>query len=151
MSDRETTIHKVHGWDFHDAITAFRHADRRAHDSLNAFEIDAYMRMATYLTEDGKSGFAVRLGGEIANLFSRTHHGDEMVEAAIRHGGTHLDCFDGYLVKFYSKHGFVEVKREPNWTPGEPDVVWMELPSAHKDDASEWWKGYYAGKQSACW
>lgn len=41
-------------------------------------------------------------------------------------GAVRLTCFDGYLVGLYSQFGFKVVAREPNWTPGEPDVVTME-------------------------
>lgn len=36
-----------------------------------------------------------------------------------------LNCYDGYLVSLYGRYGFVEVAREANWTPGQPDVVYM--------------------------
>lgn len=78
-----------------------------------------------YLRPDRRSGFGIE-GTEIVCLFSRDHGlGDWLVEAAIRADGYRLNCFDGYLVDLYQRHGFVETSREPNWTPGGPDVVYM--------------------------
>ena len=45
-------------------------------------------------------------------------------------GAVRLNCFDGDLVGLYSQFGFKVVTREPNWTPGGPDVVTMELSNA---------------------
>jgi hypothetical protein len=51
--------------------------------------------------------------------------GDALVSDAIARGAKHLNCFDGYLPTLYARHGFVEVRREPNWTEGGPDIVYM--------------------------
>ncbi|MGW4158714.1 hypothetical protein [Streptomyces sp. NPDC004788] len=52
-----------------------------------------------------------------------------LVRAAIAHGAHLLDCFDGFLPTYYRGFGFVETERIPNWTPGQPDVVFMALPA----------------------
>lgn len=79
-----------------------------------------------YLTDDYESGFAIRKDGELVFVFSTVKgRGNALVRAAVRRGATHLDCFDGYLPTLYGRHGFVETRREPNWTPDGPDVVWM--------------------------
>ena len=81
-----------------------------------------------FLSDDEMSGLVVRESGEVVGLFSRVKgRGDALVIAAIENGGRTLDCFDGYLPTLYGRHGFEEVKREANWTPGGPDVVFMEL------------------------
>lgn len=80
---------------------------------------------------DGVShaGFAIRADGELVYVFSTARGmGDALVKAAIARGATHLDCFDGYLVSLYSRNGFQRVTSLPNWTEGEPDVVFMSLP-----------------------
>ena len=75
-------------------------------------------------------GFIIKPDGELVGVFSSIPgRGDALVSAALNSGATHLDCFDGYLTKFYGRHGLVEYKREPNWTPGGPAVVFMGLPS----------------------
>lgn len=79
-----------------------------------------------YLTEDGQSGYAIRPDGELVLLFSLLKgRGRILVASAVANGATHLDCFDGYLPGLYARHGFTETSREANWTPGEPDVVFM--------------------------
>jgi hypothetical protein len=81
------------------------------------------------LTLDKRSGFAVRPDGELVLVFSTVKgRGSHLVEHARHLGATHLDCFDGYLVRFYAEHGFERVTSLPNWTPGEPDVVFMARP-----------------------
>lgn len=84
-----------------------------------------------YLDHVNGAGFAIRKDGELVFVHSLTRGlGAALVEVAIRAGATRLDCFDGYLVDLYSAHGFVETSREPNWTPGGPDVVFMAQPEA---------------------
>lgn len=84
---------------------------------------------ACYVAPDDASGVIVTRGGEIVGLWSAARgRGDDLVRTALAAGGTRLDCFDGYLPALYARHGFAETAREPNWTPGGPDVVWMALP-----------------------
>ena len=84
--------------------------------------------MKTFLHPDKKSGFAVKPDGDIVSLFStQKGRGDKLAQHAKKSGGSKLDAFDGYLPKLYAKHGFKEHKREKNWTPGKPDVVYMKL------------------------
>jgi len=53
-----------------------------------------------------------------------------MMHHAKKVGGSKLDFFDSpHLKGLYEKHGFKEHKRDPNWTPGGPDVVHMKLGS----------------------
>jgi len=97
---------------------------------------------ACYLSADRLSGYAIRADGELVGVFSAVRgRGDDLVRDAIRNGATRLDCFDGYLPALYERHGFVETDREPNWTPGGPDVVYMTLRHRHgyRRDISDWW------------
>jgi len=87
----------------------------------------------TYLTTNKMAGVALNKD-EIINLFSlQNGEGKKALIAAIENGGRRLDCFDkrsneNYgLPDYYKKFGFKEVKREKNWTIGEPDVVYMSL------------------------
>lgn len=81
------------------------------------------------LSRDGKSGYGVSEENELIGLFSLVPgRGMDMVEEAINLDGVEsLDCFDGFLPQYYQKFGFVEYKREANWTEGGPDVVYMRL------------------------
>lgn len=78
------------------------------------------------LSHDGRSGYALRPDMELVYVFSLERgRGDRLVNHAVTYGAARLDCFDGYLPSLYARHGFREVSREPNWTPGGPDVVYM--------------------------
>jgi hypothetical protein len=85
-----------------------------------------------FLSGDKQTGVGVATDGDLQNLFSLNHHGSWGVREAIRQGATKLDCFEGKLPGFYSKFGFTEYKREKNWTPGGPDVVYMGLKTKRK-------------------
>ncbi|MCY0933650.1 hypothetical protein [Streptomyces sp. H34-S4] len=82
-----------------------------------------------YLTNDLQSGFGVAHDGTLIGLFSTVKgRGEDMVQVAVTHkGATRLDCFDGFLPDYYKQFGFVETERVPNWTAGQPDVVFMAL------------------------
>jgi len=80
-----------------------------------------------YLDFNGRYGFIVKRDGELIALFSMVRRsGDELVRQAVERGADRLDCFDGYLTGFYGRNGFMEVNRVANWTPGQPDVVFMQ-------------------------
>jgi len=79
-----------------------------------------------FLSDDNHSGFALSGSGELTNVFSVFKgRGHSLVQHALAHGASHLDCFEGYLTGFYEQHGFVEYKREANWNAGGSDVVFM--------------------------
>jgi len=81
---------------------------------------------ACYISKDILSGFMVSETGELTSLYSlKAGRGDDMVYQAMKRGACHLDCFDGYLVEFYKRNGFVVTGRHPNWIAGGPDVVYM--------------------------
>jgi Winged helix-turn-helix DNA-binding len=65
--------------------------------------------------------------------------GADMLRLQVAHGANKLDAYDGQLVRFYAKNGWVEVSRvpwddafaPPGWDyalHGRPDVVFMEHP-----------------------
>lgn len=110
-----------------------REASRAIRAATSDMSGEPYLTHSTYrLSLDGLSGYVVRPDGELVYVFSRVAgRGSAMVTRAVtRDGATYLDCFDGYLTGFYARHGFVEYKREANWTVGEPDVVYMVLASS---------------------
>ncbi|MFF7800230.1 hypothetical protein [Streptomyces olivaceus] len=82
-----------------------------------------------YLTSDFQSGFGVAKDGTLIGLFTLVKgRGTDMVWTAVLHkGALKLDCFDGFLTDYYKQFGFMETERVPNWTQGEPDVVFMSL------------------------
>lgn len=82
-----------------------------------------------YLSEDGLSGLGVAGDGTLVGVFSLIKgRGEDMIwEAILHYGADRLDCFDGFLPDYYKRFGFAEYERVPNWTAGEPDVVFMRL------------------------
>lgn len=112
--------------DFVRLYAAVRDAHPHGDALTPAGELDQSAGTRYYLTGDRRSGFAVRTDGYAFGLFSVARgRGDALVAAAVERGATALDCFDGYLPALYARHGFVITRREANWTPGGPDVVWM--------------------------
>lgn len=81
------------------------------------------------MSDIGLGGFAIHAPtGEIRYLHSILRgQGDNIVQEAIKRGGTWLTCFDGYLTDLYQRNGFVITAREPNWTVGQPDVLTMKI------------------------
>ncbi|AKY03755.1 acetyltransferase [Streptomyces phage Lannister] len=82
-----------------------------------------------FLTEDAQSGYGVAGDGTLVGVFSLVKgRGESLVWDAVLFKGAHkLDCFDGFLPTYYKRFGFAETHRVANWTPGEPDVVFMAL------------------------
>lgn len=78
-----------------------------------------------YLSYTGKSGFGLSESGDLVSVFSVEGAGADTVQEAIKRGACTLDCFDGFLPEFYKRFGFYVTAREPNWTPGGPDVIFM--------------------------
>lgn len=74
--------------------------------------------------------------------------GDHLVQAAIRHGATHLDNYDGMLTDLYARNGFKEYDRAP-FDPqydeggkfekkyGKRDVVYMKRDEGLKEDVRQ--------------
>ena len=96
--------------------------------NLTEYSVDELDQMRCYLSCDKLTGVCVR-GDEIINLFNAGSAGRGVVALrhAIRVGGRRLDCFVGKLVDYYTQLGFGVVRYESNWTPGGPDVAFMEL------------------------
>ena len=86
-----------------------------------------YTGVRYYLREDFSGGYGVTDDGELIGLFSLNGGGRALVRDAMANGARRLDCFDGFLTDFYASIGWTEVMREANWTPGGPDVVYMEV------------------------
>lgn len=110
------------------ALTAAQAADKRiAGATTPAADLDL-SGASVFLSADANTGYAIKASGELVGVFSTIKgRGDAIVSSAIVNGASALDCFDGYLPGFYARHGFVETSRVANWTPGEPDVVFMAL------------------------
>lgn len=121
--------------DFRKALDA--NLSKRYSAYVSRYEPEEYERTGakTYLMDDGRTGFALKPDGDIVSVFSGTHQGRAALQAAIELGGKKLDCYDGFLSKFYSRFGFKEYERWPwdeqykpaDWDKrdDQPDVVLM--------------------------
>jgi DNA (cytosine-5)-methyltransferase 1 len=93
-------------------------------------DFDEVVDPLCFLSPDGWTGFVVDQDSGTLNLLFNVGprgRGSAAVQRAVLEGARQLDCFDGGLVRFYERHGWKIVNREANWTPGEPDVVFMEV------------------------
>jgi hypothetical protein len=114
--------------EFDRALTEARETSeriRKATSSPEEMPTDALYVLA----EDRMSGYGVTQDGELIGVFSLIPgRGAQMISEAIMYEeASKLDCFDGFLPGFYARFGFVEYRREANWTEGGPDVVYMRL------------------------
>jgi hypothetical protein len=132
--------------DFYNALKQARGMDTRINEYTHLYNPEEYAQMKTFLAPDKMSGFAVKPDGDIVSAFNAVKGGgrlDDIMKVAMQHGGRKLDAFDKKpgevkgLPDLYSKYGFKEVKREPNWTPGGPDVVFMERAMEEAAQAAE--------------
>jgi hypothetical protein len=121
---------------FFKAVEEASQRNPRIKEMITRYNPEELNKMDTFLTKDMASGFALKPtedgGKEIVSLFSgKKGRGDKLINEAVKQGGDTLDAFDGYLTQeLYPKAGFKEYAREPNWTPGSPDVVFMKKPEA---------------------
>jgi hypothetical protein len=99
--------------------------------TLSDYSLTELSQMQLFKVEGHDAGYAIKLGGELVNLYNNGGDtskgaGAWLVIHAIEHGATHGDHFDGFLTKFYRTLGFREAKREPNWTAGGPAVIYIQ-------------------------
>lgn len=129
---------EAHPHDFHAALEGAMGSSTKVKEFVHLYDKKEYEGMKTFLSPDKASGYAVKPDGDVVSVFSTVKgRGDHLVQHALTNGGNKLDAFDGHLPTLYAKHGFQEYKREKNWTPGGPDVVYMHRPDAKKLAASE--------------
>ena len=96
------------------------------------------------ISEDGKTGFGLTKPDkdgvtELFNVFSLERgRGKKLILEALREAKKQgakkiiLDAFEinsegANLKKFYEGAGFIEYRREKNWTEGQPSITYMEL------------------------
>lgn len=121
------------------ALRAAQYWNSRIAQSTSAPATYEDGRYDFYLAEDSLSGFAIGHSGELVGVFSRVKgRGETLMVHAIYRGAELLECFEGFLPKFYEKHGFIEIASLPNWAGAHlPRVVYMALGGqAHVDLSS---------------
>lgn len=146
LSFNEYTPNMENASRFHKAMSDFKKIAGPTGEQVSQYSPEEYAQMRTFLTDDGKAGFAIRPDGDIVSVFKSGQTpkgaGDAIMEAAVSAGGKKLDAYDTFLPEIYSRHGFKEVGRDtwnPQYAPekwnkramkrfnlGEPDIVYME-------------------------
>ncbi|RLF65134.1 MAG: hypothetical protein DRN30_04560, partial [Thermoplasmata archaeon] len=119
---------------FHSKVSEAISTRKRVGSELDAYDKSDYENMNTFLHQDGKSGYAVKADGELVSVFSSEKgRGHGLMEHALSQGAAHGNATDGYLTSFYEKHGAKEYKRDANWEPGGPDIVYFKFPKKGVD------------------
>ena len=150
---------------FYDAISKVKeaHAEQGTDKQLAVYSPQEYAGMKTFLSPNGKTGFALK-GDDIVSVFS--HPTDtpgaaaHLLDVAVKNGGRRLDAFDTYLPKIYAREGFRVVARMPwndayapegwdheamkQYNNGRPDVVFMAFDPAHASASGGKLVGSYA-------
>lgn len=130
MLSRAPNMHSAsNGSQFSDAISQAIKERPMIKDFISDYSPEDFDKFKTFLSGDKKSGFAIKPDGDLINVFSSDKgRGDAIMLDAINQKPKTLDAYDvkDKLPELYGKYGFNEIKREPNWTPGGPDVVYMK-------------------------
>ena len=134
--------------------------------SVYVYPVEEYAKMRLFMTEDGKSGVALKDDDIVSGFSGPPHKGsiNSSIQLAVQEGGRRLDAFDTVLPDLYQANGFQVVGRmkwnedykPDNWDKktfsefnnGEPDVVYMaynpddnrtvsENPGEYFDDPDE--------------
>lgn len=134
-SELPVTYLPVSSAEFYEVLHAAGEASPIIKAAITWHPRDAYDVMRCYLSTDRKSGYTIKPTTidiepysvlELANVFSLVpKRGSDLVDDAIVNGAEYLDVFEGKPEQLYRSKGFEEFKREPNWTPGGPDVVYL--------------------------
>lgn len=119
---------------FFEALIAVGKINPTMWESVGLESFDFYEASWCYLTEDEDCGFIIRItteGLELSSLFNVSHIkglGEQAVIYAMYLGADHLNCFEGFLPKYYEKLGWSTYKIEDN-TNGhlEPKVHYMRI------------------------
>jgi lambda family phage portal protein len=106
-----------------------------------------------YLSEDGKTGYALSPDGDLQNLFSTSTvkgSGKAALVDAVHNGAQTLDCYQGYLTQLYTDYGFKAQSRiefNPEFAPDgwqtdrdlskKPDVVFMKFEGGDRGKIEE--------------
>lgn len=139
-------IIEVHPKKFHKRVDRFREMNDMNRANVHPYSPEDYSQMRTFMTRDGKSGYAIKNGNELVSVHSSERgRGDHLVGHAVKMGAKKLDAYDigGKLPKLYNKHGFKETGRysfDPQYADPsnkllhghKPDFVEMSIPDIVK-------------------
>lgn len=130
FSPEEVTFHEVPHDVFEEAIS--KHPQQETLETPRVYT----PTKKTFLNQSGTAGYAIEGDGYWGSLFSmKPGLGSVAAKDALKNGACYGNCFDdGRLPAFYQKLGGVPIRREPNWTPGGPDVVHFSFGKIAKDE-----------------
>lgn len=145
-SEDPSDIIQVNPKTFHEKIDKFRNMNDMNRANVHPYSDEEYSQMQTFMTRDGKSGYAIKNNNELVSVHSSERgRGDHLVGHAVKMGATRLDAYDigGKLPSLYGKHGFQETGRyvfDPKYADPSnqvlnthrPDFVEMSIPDNFK-------------------
>ncbi len=136
------------GEEFHAAISQAKQTNPHG-AYVTAYDAADYGGMKTFLSDNGKTGIAVKPDGDIVSVFNAPDSGHKgatntLLPLAIENGGNKLDNYDGKLSLLYQKFGFIpvaKVKFDPQYAPddwnyerdGQPDIIFW----VHNGDSAD--------------
>lgn len=97
---------------FYESLTS---SDKHS-EMLSVYSVDELAKMELFKVPNENIGFALKPiegGKDIVSVHNHSRFkglGDVLMDAAKRHGGTHLDHFHGFLTPLYDKAGFKPYK-----------------------------------------
>lgn len=97
---------------------------------LTDYTDDEYGVMKTYKVKGYNVGFAIKSDGDIVSVHNNSGIrgiGGDLIQAAIKLGGTKLDHFDGFLTGLYQKNGFKIVGHD-SWNDDYAPLDWKYEP-----------------------
>jgi len=145
----ELTQSKASAKLFHAALTKAKASNKHG-ASVFVYPQAEYAGMRMFLSEDGKTGVAIKPDGDMVSVFSHetSPQGRAAVELAVIAGAIKGDAFDTVLPEIYADHGFKVVSRlgwddsqaPSDWDKtrykqfnnGEPDVVFLAYDPSYR-------------------
>lgn len=85
---------------------------------LTPYSTEELASMKLFKLNGYNIGFAIKSDGDIVSVHNNAGvrgAGTELMQAAVRNGGSKLDHFDGFLTGFYEKNGFSKVVGVDAW------------------------------------
>lgn len=119
--------------------------------SVYVYPVEEYASMRLFVTEDGKSGLALKEDGDLVSGFSKPDPNKKnrlmnLLVLGIKEGATKADCFDTVLPDYYANVGFRAVARVPFDPTQAPTAYVDEYGFQHKGWDEETFKSFSDGK-----
>lgn len=140
------TVYEVNDSNFFREAVLLAKKSNSNGDCLAIRNTKEYDNARLFITKNGEAGIAVEKDGHIFSLFKNETESkkngigkvaEKLMYIALSNGGNKLDCFDGFLPRFYCRLGFEPVTKTAfkleftgggNWDfskKGTPDLIFM--------------------------